>query len=257
MGGERGQQGGTGPVSYGLGKIAGGLGLQDVLLHTQDRASTINRIVDAPDSAFDVPADEVEGTKSSYVQQGLKDLVNNKVFQDIRDAPTTEGLAIPYSIMSSEEQERRQEQAYANPNVVWEPRQMEALSELIISGEKDIEEVLKDDMMELTTQVDTFAEIKKKEDKKERDEKREVREAKKVARKEKLVKEQKVKEVEKKAKVTKSASAQALSRARGNTKDAVKIAKITKSFTAAKKKDPTVYMPTIRRSPSGAWVGGF
>ena len=77
------------------------------------------------------------------------------------------------------------------------------------------------------------------------------------ARKAKKVKDVKVKSIAKTSKVTKSAASQALSRARGNVKDANKIAKITKSFTAAKKKDPKVYMPTIRKSPSGAWVGGF
>ena len=77
------------------------------------------------------------------------------------------------------------------------------------------------------------------------------------ARRRKKVKDVKVKSVAKTSKVTKSAASQALSRARGNVKDANTIAKITKSFTAAKKKDPKVYMPTIRRAPSGAWVGGF
>jgi hypothetical protein len=189
---------------------------------------------------------------SGALIRGLKDVVNNEVIREGREF----GLS--------------PEQVYNSPNLVFDEQQLSALAEQLASGSK--KDFTDKDVMKLSTQVESFSAIKKFEEtkkkeekkkeekkaaKKERDKKREAREAKKVARKEKEKKAVKQAEVKSKAKVTKSAAAQALSRARGNTKDAVRIAQITKSFTALKKKDPTVYMPTIRRGPSGAWIGGF
>ena len=72
----------------------------------------------------------------------------------------------------------------------------------------------------------------------------------------KAKRDKKVNAVAKKTKTTKKIASDAVSRARGDTKLAERIAKMTKDFTAAKKKDPTVYMPTFRKGPSG-WAGGF
>jgi hypothetical protein len=73
----------------------------------------------------------------------------------------------------------------------------------------------------------------------------------------KVKRDKKVKSVAKNAKTTTKIASNAVSRARGDTKLATRIAKMTKDFTAAKKKDPTVYMPTFRKGPSGGWLGGF
>jgi len=73
----------------------------------------------------------------------------------------------------------------------------------------------------------------------------------------KVKRDKKVKSVAKSAKTTKKIASDAVSRARGDTEVAKRIAKMTKDFTAAKKKDDSVYMPTFRKSPSGKWIGGF
>ena len=66
-----------------------------------------------------------------------------------------------------------------------------------------------------------------------------------------------VKTVAKKANTTTKIASDAVSRARGDTALATRIAKMTKDFTAAKKKDDSVYMPTFRKGPSGGWLGGL
>jgi len=227
--------------------------LQDAALKFRDNKDRVQTLVDAKET--------------SAVSETLKDLVNNELFMGARD--TGQGAL----------------EAYNNPNVVFDDKKFDVLSqalvdkkanidqldsalELVRSAPEDdrvVESFTEQGLIDIGSQVESFTPPPPRREEEEEEKAPAPKKVKKAktqvqttkARKAKKVKDVKVKSIAKTSKVTKSAASQALSRARGNVKDANKIAKITKSFTAAKNKDSTVYMPTIRKGPTGAWIGGF
>lgn len=78
-----------------------------------------------------------------------------------------------------------------------------------------------------------------------------------AARRKRTSTKAKVNKVAKETKVPKSAASEALSRARGDANKAIMIAPVIHHFTEKKKKDPTVYVPSIRVGPTGQWIGGL
>jgi NACalpha-BTF3-like transcription factor len=78
-----------------------------------------------------------------------------------------------------------------------------------------------------------------------------------AARRKSTATKAKVNKIAKETKVPKSAASEALSRSRGDANKAIMIAPVIHHFTEKKKKDPTVYVPSIRIGPTGQWIGGL
>ena len=82
------------------------------------------------------------------VTDTLKDRINNEVFKSIRDTELFEDLS----------RDEKKEIAYNNPNIVQHQNQVSALATMMIDHGKTVES-LNEDMVELTTQVESFADI--------------------------------------------------------------------------------------------------
>jgi len=84
-----------------------------------------------------INVDEDTGLATGAIVESLKDLVNNEVIKEGRDAGLT------------------QEQVYNSPNLVFDPGQLSATARLLTEGDKKA--LTKNDVMELSTQVDSFS----------------------------------------------------------------------------------------------------
>ena len=130
-----------------LGLIPGVPKMQDVVLDIADNADKVNTMVSDYKDLKEKGEDEEASKEVTRISEALKDFTNNEIFKDIRDSEALEDTDI----------QTKMDMAYQNPNVVWDERQMQSLAELIATGDKKIEDVLEDDMVELKTQVESFS----------------------------------------------------------------------------------------------------